>query len=162
MVTRCLLANAYEKDFCFGQTITWVHSHSRSWSNVLTLAILLWSILVEINKVISCDILWQFISYVFFFLVLLLLKNGTCMFVFITQLLLGTIKSESQHTVVCVEFNHWHFGRLFSCPMSLSTMCLVFLWARWNTLNKSVFLHHIGIFKTGIFKTYELMHIFYP
>lgn len=67
MVTRCLLANAYEKDFCFGQTITWVHSHSRSWSNVLTLAILLWSILVEINKVISCDILWQFISYVFFF-----------------------------------------------------------------------------------------------
>lgn len=67
MVTRCLLANAYEKDFCFGQTITWVHSHSRSWSNVLTLAILLWSILVEINKVISCDILWQFISYVLFF-----------------------------------------------------------------------------------------------
>lgn len=50
MGTRCLLANAYEKDFCFGQTITWVHSHSRSWSNVLTLAILLWSILVEINK----------------------------------------------------------------------------------------------------------------
>lgn len=139
MGTRCLLANAYEKDFCFGQTITWVHSHSRSWSNVLTLAILLWSILVEINKLFHVIFYDNSFRMVFFLLVLLLLRNGTCMFVFITQLLFGTIKSESQHTVVCVKFNHWHFGRLFSCPMSLSTMCLVFLWARWNTLKKLVF-----------------------
>lgn len=103
MGTRCLLANAYEKDFCFGQTITCVHSHSRSWSNVLTLAILLWSILVEIIKLLHVIFYDNSFRMFFFFLVLWLLKNGTCMFVFITQLLLGTIKSESQHTVVCVN-----------------------------------------------------------
>lgn len=123
MGTRCLLANAYEKDFCFGQTITWVHSHSRSWSNVLTLAILLWSILVEINK------LFHVIFY----------DNSFRMFFFV-----GFVALEKWNMYVCFHYPViiWYYQKWVS---AYSCLCQIQSLTFWPSLQLSyVSLHNVS------------------